>query len=115
MPGNSGYKLERKAGAGGTYSQIGGILPADTTVYHDTGLGTVTVYYYRVSAVMGAGFSLPSNELSAATLLPAPVLYAPSVTTSSSINLSWPNALGNTGYKLQRSPDNAIWSQIATR
>ena len=106
VAGNSGYKLERSAD-GSTWSPVGGDLPADTTVYHDTGLTAGGVYYYRLSTVSGAGVSLVSN------VQIAPVLNPPSGITAAKIDLSWPTVAGITGYKLERSTDNAIWTQIA--
>lgn len=114
VTGNTGYKIERKAGAGGTWSQLGGLLAADTTVYHDTGLSIGIAYYYRVSAVNGIGYSLTSNEKSAYTLLGAPALAVPSGVTTSQITLTWGNVAGNTGYKLERSLNNTDWEQVAT-
>lgn len=107
VAGNTGYKLERSAN-GVTWTQVGGNLAADTTVYHDTGLTSGTVYFYRVSTISGAGTSLAS------TIQVAPVLNAPTGITSAKVDLSWPAVTGATGYKLERSPDNATWTQIAT-
>ncbi len=114
VTGNTGYKVERKATAGGTWAQVGSTLPADTTVFHDTGLSNNIAYYYRVSAVNGVGYSLASNEKYAVTLPPGPSLNAPTGITTSQMTLSWGSVAGNTGYKLDRSTDNATWSQIAT-
>ncbi len=44
-----GFNIERKTGAGGTYSEIA-TLEADVTTYSDTGLSEDTTYYYRVRA-----------------------------------------------------------------
>ena len=114
VTGNTGYKVERKATAGGTWAQVGSILPADATVFHDTGLSNNIAYYYRVSAVNSVGYSLASNEKYAVTLPPAPSLNGPTGITASQMTLSWSSVAGNTGYKLERSPDNATWTQIAT-
>ncbi len=50
------FKIERKTGAGGTYSQIAAL--ADTTSYLDTNLTASTIYYYRVKASNSAGDGL---------------------------------------------------------
>lgn len=113
VSGNTGYKLERKTGAAGTFTQLGGQLPANTVIYHDTGLTAGTTYYYRLTAVNGTESSLLSNTLAGVTLLSAPVLNAPTGVTASGINLSWTSIIGNTGYKLERSTDNSNWVQIA--
>jgi len=63
----TGFKIERKTGASGTYSQID-TPGANVTSYSDTGLSEAITYYYRVRAYNGAGESDYSNEASAATL-----------------------------------------------
>jgi len=65
----TGFQVERKTGAGGTYAQIG-TAPADATAYNDTGLAEGTTYVYRVRAVNGAGNSAYSNEAAATTTSP---------------------------------------------
>ncbi|MEW6213640.1 MAG: S8 family serine peptidase [Nitrospirota bacterium] len=62
-----GFRIERKTGAGGTYTEIAFIGP-DTTSYTDTGLSSSTTYYYRLRASNSvAGNSAYSNEASAKT------------------------------------------------
>ncbi len=59
----TGFKLERKTGSGGTYAQI--VAPsANTTAYADSGLVVSTVYYYRIRATNILGDSAYSNEAS---------------------------------------------------
>jgi len=62
-----GFKIERKEGVGGTWSQIT-IVGANTTTYQNTGLTTKTRYYYQVRAYNGAGNSNYSNEANDKTL-----------------------------------------------
>lgn len=61
-----GFKLERKTGAGGTYSQIA-TPAANATNYTDLGLTAGTTYFYRIRAYNGVGDSDYSNEASATT------------------------------------------------
>lgn len=76
----TGFKLERKAGSGGTYTEIAGSIAANTTTYSNTGLAASTTYYYRIRSYNAAGNSSYSNEVSATTTssgggsLPANVL-----------------------------------------
>jgi len=107
VAGNTGYKLERQAGTD-AWIQLGGLLAADTTIYHDSGLTSGTLYGYRVSSVSSAGTSLPG------TVVVAPVLNAPAGITSAKIDLSWPAVSGATGYRVERSPDNSAWALIAS-
>jgi hypothetical protein len=62
----SGFKIERKTEAGGTYAQIA-IAGANATSYSDTGLSASTTYYYRIVSYTDFGNSAYSNEASAAT------------------------------------------------
>ncbi len=65
-----GFKIERKTGSGGTYSQIATVL-INVASYSDTGLSASTNYYYRVRAYNSAGNSGYSNEANATTLSPS--------------------------------------------
>ncbi|MEE9564863.1 MAG: CFI-box-CTERM domain-containing protein [Candidatus Hydrothermarchaeaceae archaeon] len=61
-----GFKIERKTGEGGMFSDIK-TVEAGTTSYSDTGLSASTTYYYRVKAYNDGGNSANSNTASAAT------------------------------------------------
>ncbi len=74
--GEDGFKIERKTGASGIYSQIA-VTAANTTSYADTGLDELTTYHYRVSAYLGINSSDFSATTSATTSATA------SATTSS--------------------------------
>jgi hypothetical protein len=63
----SGWKIERKVGPGGTYAEIA-VVGANVSTYGNIGLDTSTTYYYRVKAYKGALDSTYSNEASAGTL-----------------------------------------------
>jgi alpha-tubulin suppressor-like RCC1 family protein len=63
--GATGYKIERKTGAGGTYAQIA--TTSNLTGYSDTGLAPATQYYYRVRGTNSGGDSPYSAEASVTT------------------------------------------------
>jgi hypothetical protein len=63
----TGFKVERKLGASGSWSQIA-TLGAGSTGYADTGLSPSTTYVYRVRATNGFGDSAYSNEASITTV-----------------------------------------------
>lgn len=62
----AGFRIERKTGDGGTYSEITAVS-ANVTGYNDTGLNPSTLYYYRIKAYNPAGSSSYSNEAGATT------------------------------------------------
>lgn len=62
-----GFKIERKTGAGGTWSEIAS-TGVNTASYENTGLVAETTYFYRIRAYNTAGNSAYSNEAQAATL-----------------------------------------------
>lgn len=62
----SGFKLERKVGVGGTYTQVAEIHAA-RTLYLDHGLEEATNYVYRIRAWNEAGDSTFGNEASVTT------------------------------------------------
>ncbi len=106
----TGYKIERKTGAGGTYSQIA-TVGAGVVTYSNTGLTPNTTYYYRIRATNAGGDSPYSNEANATTLDSAPAapsgLSATAVSTTQ-INLSWTdNASNETGFKIERK--TGVW------
>jgi hypothetical protein len=69
--GESGFKIERKTGSGGTYTQIA-TVDADVLSYSNIGLTGSTTYYYRVRAYNSGGDSTYSNEENATTAAPPP-------------------------------------------
>jgi hypothetical protein len=62
----TGFKIERKIGAGGSYSQIA-TVGANVSTYSHTGLAAGTTYYYKVRAYNASGDSTFTNEVSATT------------------------------------------------
>lgn len=65
VPNATGYRIYRSNTSSGTYTQVG---TSTTTSYTDTGLQTITIYYYRVTAYNGSGESSQSNPAGASTL-----------------------------------------------
>jgi RHS repeat-associated protein len=62
----TGFRIERKTGAGGTYGEIA-LVGANATSYNNTGLASGVEYYYRIRATNNVGDSGYSNEASATT------------------------------------------------
>ena len=72
----TGFKIERKTGAEGSYVQIA-TVSAGVTTYADTGLVENTTYFYRVRATNGVGDSAYSPEASTTTLANSPPVANP--------------------------------------
>jgi autotransporter-associated beta strand protein len=62
----TGFKLERKTGPGGTWSQVA-TPAANATTLTDPGLAPGTLYFYRLRATNGTGDSAYTDEASATT------------------------------------------------
>jgi hypothetical protein len=62
----SGFKIERKTGSGGSWAEIDRV-GADVTAYQNIGLAVNTTYYYRVRAFNGSGDSGYTNEINNTT------------------------------------------------
>ncbi|NQU05837.1 MAG: SUMF1/EgtB/PvdO family nonheme iron enzyme [Calditrichaeota bacterium] len=113
-----GFKIERKTGAGGEWSEIQQTVPGDTT-YQNQGLTPTTTYYYRVLAFNTVGNSDYSNEASATTQDPpeeipdAPSGLQAEAVSSSQIDLSWDdNSDNEEGFKIERKTGADAWSEI---
>ena len=111
----SGFKIERKTGSEGTYSQIA-TVGADVESYSDTGLSEVTKYYYRLSAFSPAGSSSYSDEANAATYPAAPANLSATAVSILQIDLSWTdNSSRETGFKIERKTGSeGAYGHIAT-
>ena len=113
----TGFKVERKTGAGGTFAQIGTVGPSVTT-FSNTGLASGTTFFYRIKATNSGGDSAYSAETSATTLNsapPTPTGFAAVAVSASQINLSWTDGPSETGYKVERKIGaGGTYAQIAT-
>src|SRR5439155_5992992 len=111
----SGFKIQRKKGATGTYAQIG-TTAANATTYtdNDSALLDGTKYYYQVWATDPAGDSPFSNEVNGITILRTPTGLSATAVSSSQINLTWTdNSLAEDGYTIEQSAvDDLHFSQI---
>jgi titin len=121
----TGFRIERAPDAGGvagTYAQIA-TVGAGVITFSNTGLTAGSTFWYRVCAYNLGGCSGYSNQASITTPLSkpnAPTGLIVTSTTSTSIVLSWAdNATDETGYLVERAPDNAgvagTFAQISSR
>lgn len=110
VTGNTGYRIERKIGSGGTW----GILTttaADVATYTNTGLAAGTLYYYRVSTMNAGGASVASNEQYTTTTPVATTVTAITI-SAERIDLSWPVVPGATNYKIERKEGAGTYAEI---
>ena len=99
-----GFKVERKEGISGTYTQIG-TTGANVNVYADSGLQFGKVYCYRVRAYNSAGNSGYSSQ-KCATTLSTPILSSPSngaTLNTNTVTLTWNPVTGADGYAIKVS------------
>lgn len=110
-----GFEVERKSGAGGTWSRIS-TVDADVEAYHDGGRPEGTAYFYRVRAFNNIGTSAYSNEAELATLPTAPTDLSATAINARRVDLAWvDHSSGETGFKVERRANPAdAWVQIGT-
>jgi titin len=116
--GVTNYLVLRCASPGcSSLAQIGTTGGPGTT-YNDTTASASTSYTYQVIATDAAlNQSLPSNTATAITTGPpaAPAALTAAAASATQINLAWTNnAINQTGFKVERSPDNVTFAQIGT-
>ncbi len=113
----SGFKIERKTGSGGTYSEIA-TVGANTTNYQNTGLQSGTNYYYRVRAYNYWGDSGYSNESNTSTIadVNSPTGLNANGVSTSQIDLSWQdNSWNEDGFRIERKTwSGGSWAQVNT-
>ncbi len=110
-----GFRIERSTD-GTNFGQIW-TTGSDTVSFQDKNLSPGTRYWYRVRAYDQFTPSDYSNVASTVTAVnppSAPTNFTATGASTSQINLSWTDTASNeTGFVLQRSTDNATWSNLA--
>ncbi|MFH1227252.1 MAG: fibronectin type III domain-containing protein, partial [Planctomycetota bacterium] len=110
----AGYKIERKTGSGGTYSQIDDV-GINVSAYSNTGLVDGATYYYRVRAYNVNINSAYSNEASDSISLNAPTNLVANIPLPLQIDLTWTdNSSNEDGFKIERSVNGITFTQITT-
>lgn len=117
----TGFVVERKTGAAGSYAQVGGTLPQNSTSFSNSGLTAGTQYFYRVHAINATNRSEDSNEANATTTSAVSTPNAPSTLTATAmsknqINLAWQdNSSNETGFLIERKTGSGgTYAQIGT-
>jgi titin len=115
VAGESGYAVQRSPDGVSGWDLVG-TTGQDVVSFSDTGLAASTTYWYRVVASNGGGDSVPSAVVSATTATPppeAPAGVTAVAVSSSQIDVAWQDVAGESGYRVQRSPDGLSgWVQV---
>ena len=107
--GEQGYKIEKKTGPGGSFSQIS-TAAANATSYTNIFLMPNTEYTYRVRAYRGTDHSgyATSSPVTTPALPGAPTNLTATVVSSTRINLAWTdNATDENGFSIERKVGTA--------
>ncbi|HEY3660059.1 MAG TPA: fibronectin type III domain-containing protein, partial [Candidatus Udaeobacter sp.] len=113
----TGFKIQRKQGATGTYTQIA-TTGANVTTYTDSDSALLdgTQYYYKVYAYNSAGDSPFSNEVNGTTTLASPTSLTATVVSTTQVNLNWTdNSRTETAYLIERkATSGGTYAQIGS-
>lgn len=114
----SGFKIERKLGSMGSWSEVGSVAANATSYTDSTGLSAGAIYYYRVRAWRGSPGTIYSRYSAESDPASMPVAGAPVIESISaavmSLKVNWQALSGATGYKIYRSQDGANFTLLAT-
>lgn len=115
IPGEIGFVIEHSPNGVNTWTQFAATAPGVNN-YSNTGLYAGHTCYYRVRAKYTAGVSAASTKAWATTpLVPPPTGLTAGTVSTSQINLAWSDVPGETGFRIERSPNGVdTWTQIAT-
>ncbi len=106
----TGYVVER-SDDGTTFESVA-TPAANATSYTDTALEPDTAYTYRVRGANAAGAGLNSAAKPGRTVQIAPGGLEASPFSSTQINLTWDDADGETGYRIERQ-NGTTWITLA--
>jgi len=88
------------------------LLSATTVTF--TSLTPNTPYCFRLRTVGRVNPSPWLSPQTAVTILPSPLLSDITGITASTLTLNWSTVAGNSGYRIERSTDNAAWSVVGS-
>jgi fibronectin type 3 domain-containing protein len=118
VSGAAGYNVYRSTDAAPPWKVVASPNGEQATAYTDVALIAGTTYYYRVAAIVGGDDVFRSDVVSATTHVDtpsAPVLIS-ATGSGTSVDLTWSDVDGESGYQIQLSPDGTNgWSTIGTQ
>ncbi len=111
VAGETGYRVERRAGPG-SFVQVG-VAAADATTLHDPATSLDTSYEYRVIAYNPGGDSPASSSATATTPPVAPTGVALTVVSSGQVDVTWTDASATeTGFSVERRAGAAPFVEV---
>jgi Fibronectin type III domain len=110
----SGYGIERSTDAV-RWRSVGSTHEGQTS-YADVALLSGTTYYYRVVALVDGGEEMRSDTVTVTTTTDSgPPVFISATSSATIVDLAWSDVDGETGYRLERSPDGTTgWETIGT-
>ena len=115
VSGATSYKVYRETPTGGGFALVHTVTgPAPVSLWADLTGEDAKEYNYRVTALVGAVESSPSNEDDATTTMRTPTVLSATVISTTRIDLAYNNNSQNAdGYKIEReSPIGGGFSEI---
>ena len=113
VSGDTGYRVERSADGGGTWTTLGTTLTNITGYNNSTGLAAGTTYSFRITPLSAAGDGVP-RVVSGTTPPPAVSTLTFTSKQIGNVGLSWTDVSGETGYRIERSTDRTTWTSLGT-
>ena len=112
--GETGYRVERMTGSGGSWQTAGTTLMGVTS-FSDVGVVAGNTYSYRVLAFNGTKISEATAVLAVPFSAPEAPVPAATALSSSSIRLDWPVVPLASSYKLYRKTESSSsWTLLAS-
>jgi len=109
----TGFRIERKTGARGTYQQIA-TTAANITSFKDTTGSEGLTYYYRIRAYHAYANSAYSNQTFVTMPPIAPTALSATAVSGTKVKLNWTdNSAVETGFKIEISRDAVNYTQRA--
>jgi hypothetical protein len=113
----TGFTVERSPNGTDSWQEIATVSD-NSTAYFDTGLGSGTIYFYRVAAYNTngtSGYTAPAGATTEEVPPDSPTGLNAAASSYTQIDLSWQDNSGNeTGFTVERSDDGGSWSAIAS-
>jgi regulation of enolase protein 1 (concanavalin A-like superfamily) len=111
VSGATGYSIERSSD-GVIYTVVGTV--GAVTTYNSTAMWDGDRFFFRVRASNASGVSTPSTVVSAATLPGVATGMTIAAVSPTQLVVSWADVDAETGYRIERSTDQNVWTTAAT-